>query len=63
METGHFITVQNKSRKFGSLSHYIIGEAVVNAVGCRLAFTQTEIRKAMARAEKNPEDFIRKVPR
>ena len=59
--------VVNKGRKFGSAKKYLLmyGDVKVAGLGDNdyeiggpgLAFTETEIKNASARAKTNPEDF------
>lgn len=59
---GRLISVENTDRKFGSSENYIAIQ-VEDADGSNercILFTDAEIAKAEERANKNPEDLVKK---
>jgi len=59
---GNLDFVENKDRKFGSVGKYFIGTVVIKGhqdlpERVKVCFTPTDIKKAIKRAEANPEDF------
>jgi|21_taG_2_1085346.scaffolds.fasta_scaffold00304_5 hypothetical protein len=57
---GEFVTIENKSRKAGANSRYVFGYASTEGREVPLMLTECEYSKAIDRANKNPEDCIRR---
>jgi len=60
-KNGKIIVVENKDKKFGAADEYY-AVWVENSIGLEypLLFTQREVKVAMDRASKNPEDIPQK---
>ena len=57
---GEFVTIENKSRKVGANSSYVFGYASIEGREVPLMLTECEYAKAIDRANKNPEDCIKR---
>lgn len=57
---GEFVTIENKSRKAGANSRYVFGYVSTGGREVPLMLTECEYSKALDRANKNPEDCIRR---